>query len=96
MVLPHETGDRLTLDQAGMSVLVSLSQSSVLLLLVHGDRFPGFGEAATHKEDVSRLELNLAFGRNLLDFLECDCVAVHTVDFNTCASKRQHISSVPN
>ncbi len=62
-------------------MLVRLGQSPVLLLLLHAYRFPGFREATSQEENVTRLEFNFALGRDLLDLVQSDWIAAHPVDW---------------
>lgn len=60
------------------------SLSAIILLLVQSKRLPCLREAAAQKEDIAMFESDVTLGSNVLDFLECDCVAGHTIGFKSC------------
>ena len=81
VVVPHKACNSLTLHEAGMLVLVGLRLGAVLLFLVEADRLPGLREAGTYEKDVAMLELNVAISGDLLDFLQSNGSAIHSVGF---------------
>lgn len=83
MVVPNKASNRLTLDEAGVSVFVCLSLCAIVLLPLQSRGLPSFDKADPHEKYITRFESDVTLSGDFFDFLECDCMAAHTVNFNT-------------
>lgn len=85
MVVPDESCHCFTLDEATMLMLLDLGICTILLLLLERQRVPCLCETASQEKDITRLEVYVAVLGNLLDFLEGNCMASHSIGFEAFA-----------